>query len=189
MPLAKTAYVDESMRVTHGLYVLAAVIVADHRADHQRAALRALLYHGQLRVHWRDESGRRRSELTATMRSLANTGAIVIARGAQPRRQERARRKCIERLLVELASRGITTGVFERRHPGLDAHDRILIASLRRQHVLPAALQVTWQQPASEPLLWLPDIAAGAASLAETGDDTYWKGLAATFTVERFSLA
>jgi hypothetical protein len=52
-----------------------------------------------------------------------------------------------------------------------------------------AALQVTWQQSTDEPLLWLPDIAAGAASLAETGDDTYWKGLAAAFTVERFGLA
>jgi hypothetical protein len=64
-----------------------------------------------------------------------------------------------------------------------------MIASLCRQHVLPAALQVTWQQPAAEPLLWLPDIAAGAASLAETGDDIYWKDLAPAFAVERFGLA
>jgi hypothetical protein len=177
------------MRVTHGLYVLAAVIVADHFADRHRAALRALLYQGQLRVHWRDESTRRRTELISAMYALANTGAVAIATGTQPRRQERARRKCIERLLAELASRGITTAVFERRHPDLDGRDRTMIASLCRQHALPAALQVTWQQPADEPLLWLADIAAGAASLAETGDDTYWKSLAAAFTVERFSLA
>lgn len=36
MALAKTAYIDESMRMPHGLYVLAAVIVADHHADHHR---------------------------------------------------------------------------------------------------------------------------------------------------------
>lgn len=188
MALAKTAYIDESMRMPHGLYVLAAVIVADHHADHHRAALRAHLYRGQLRLHWRDESNHRRTGLIAAVSALPHTGAIVIATSTQPRRQERARRKCIERLLAELSSRGITTAVFERRHPDLDARDRTMIASLRRQQSLPAGFHATWQPPTAEPLLWLPDIAAGAASLAETGDDTFWSGLAAAFTVERFTL-
>ncbi len=56
MPIAKTAYVDESLRVREGLYVLAAVIVADAEADGHREALRELLYRRQLRLHWRDES-------------------------------------------------------------------------------------------------------------------------------------
>ena len=188
MPLAKTAYIDESLRVSHGLYVLAAVIVADTDADQHRAALRALLLRGQLRLHWRDESSRRRSQLITAMSALRHTGAIVIATDAAPRRQERARRKCIERLLAELASRAITTVVFERRHPDLDARDRTMIAALRHQQALPAAFRATWQQASDEPLLWLPDIAAGAASLAETGDDTYWTNLAAAFSVERFTL-
>jgi hypothetical protein len=188
MPLAKTAYIDESMRMTHGWYVLAAVIVADHHAEDHRAVLRDLLYRGQLRLHWRDESTRRRAQLIAAMAALDHTGAIVIATGTQPRHQERARRKCIERLLAELASRGITTAVFERRHPDLDTRDRAMIASLLRQQAIPAAFRATWQQAADEPLLWLPDVAAGAASLAETGDDTYWQTLAAAFTVERFTL-
>ena len=174
MPLPKTAYIDESMRVSHGLYLLAAVIVADTDADSHRAALRALLLRGQLLLHWRDESTARRSQLITAMSALRHTGAIVIATAAAPRRQERARRKCIERLLAELASRAITTVVFERRHPDLDAHDRTMIAALRHQQTLPAAIRAPGSRP-SEPLLWLPDIAAGAASLAETGDDTYWR--------------
>ena len=44
MPIAKTAYVDESLRVREGPYVLAAVIVADAEADGYREALRELLY-------------------------------------------------------------------------------------------------------------------------------------------------
>ncbi len=168
MPLAKTAYIDESLRVSHGLYVLAAVIVADTDADQHRAALRALLLRGQLRLHWRDESSRCRSQLITAVSALRHTGAIVIATDAAARRQERARRKCIERLLAELASRAITTAVFERRHPDLDARDRTMIAALRHQRALPAAFRATWQQASDEPLLWLPDIAAGAASLAET---------------------
>ena len=105
MPLAKTAYIDESLRVSHGLYVLAAVIVADTDADHHRARSVPCCYRGQIRLHWRDESSRRRTQLITAMSALRHTGAIVIATGTAPRRQERARRKCIERLLAELASR------------------------------------------------------------------------------------
>jgi hypothetical protein len=64
MPIAKTAYVDESLRVDQGLYVLAAVIIADTDADSHRQALRELLYRRQLRLHWRDESSRRGNQLT-----------------------------------------------------------------------------------------------------------------------------
>jgi hypothetical protein len=147
-----------------------------------------LLYRGQLRLHWRDESARRRSELISALCHLRHTGAVVVATGVGPRRQERARRKCIERLLAELATRGIANIVFERRHDELDARDRSLVAALKRQRSLPAAVRASWQAAADEPLLWLPDIAAGAAALAETGDATYWSDLAAAFAVERFLL-
>jgi hypothetical protein len=63
-----------------------------------------------------------------------------------------------------------------------------MIAALHRQQTLPAAFQAAWLPATSEPLLWLPDIAAGAAALAETGDDAYWKLLATAFTVDRFTL-
>lgn len=188
MPIAKTAYVDESLHVREGLYVLAAVIVADTDADGHRHALRALLNRGQIRLHWRDESSKRRDQLITALCALRHTGAVVIAVGLEPRRQERARRKCVERLLAELVSRGIASVVFERRHPDLDARDRALVAALQRQHSLPVAMRVRWQPADDEPLLWLPDIAAGAASLAESGDETYWKELAAAFSVEKFTL-
>lgn len=188
MPIAKTAYVDESLRIREGLYILAAVIVADAGADGHRDALRALLYRGQLRLHWRDESSKRRTQLIRTVSELRHTGSIVIAAGVATGRQERARRKCIERLLAELTSRWIGRVVFERRHPELDARDRAMVIALQRQQSLPAGLRTSWLPAAEEPLLWLPDIAAGAASLAETGDDTYWNELAAAFSVDRFTL-
>jgi ribosomal protein S12 len=109
----------------------------------------------------------------SAVRRLPNTGAVVIATGVAPKRPERARRKCIERLLAELTGRGIASVVFERRHEELDAHDRVLVAALKRQRSLPAAFRAVWQPATDEPLLWLPDIAAGAAALAEIGDATY----------------
>src|ERR1035438_3550852 len=66
-------------------------------------------------------------------------------RWVTPGRQERARRKCIERLLSELASRGIARVVFERRYKDLDAHDRTMITALQRQQSLPAVLRASWE--------------------------------------------
>jgi Flp pilus assembly protein TadB len=168
--------------------VLAAVIVADNDFEHHRQALRALLYRGQRRLHWRDESTRHRNQIIGAVRRLPPTGAVVIATGMAPKRQERARRKRIERLLAELTGRGIASAVFDRRHEELDARDRVLIAALKRQRSLPAAFRASWQPATDEPLLWLPDIAAGAAALAAIGDTTYWNRLAAVFSVERFAL-
>jgi len=45
-----------------------------------------------------------------------------------------------------------------------------------------------WQAATDEPLLWLPDIAAGAAALAAIGDTAHWDDLAAAFSVEIFTL-
>jgi hypothetical protein len=188
MPIAKTAFVDESLRVCDGLYVLAAVIVADDNFEHHRQALRALLYRGQRRLHWRDESTRHRNQIIGAVRRLPHTGAVVIATGMAPKRQERARRKRIECLLAELTGRGIASAVFDRRHEELDARYRALIAALKRQRSLPAAFRASWQPSTDEALLWLPDIAAGAAALAATGDTAYWDALAPAFTVERLIL-
>jgi hypothetical protein len=87
-----------------------------------------------------------------------------------------------------VTSRGIAQVVFERRHAELDARDRTMVAALQRQQSLPASFRAFWYGAIDEPLLWLPDIAAGAASLAEVGDDTYWKDLSIMFSVERFNL-
>ena len=47
MPVARTAYVDESSRVRAGLYLLASVIVAGKQADRHRDALLRLLHRTQ----------------------------------------------------------------------------------------------------------------------------------------------
>ncbi len=188
MQPARTAFADESLRVRDGLYILAAVIVADADADRYRDALRALRQTRQARLHWRDENSKRRSLLAAAVRHMPQAGLVVVASGMTPGRQERARRKCIERILTGLAGRQIPNVVFERRHPELDARDRVLVAALRRQASIPATLAISWQPASAEPLLWLADIAAGTAALAQTGDDTYWKELAAAFTVSTLGL-
>ena len=182
------AYVDESLRLSARLYLMAAVFVDGARADSHRTVLRGLLRKGQRRLHWRDEDDRRRAALIAAVAELRPRGIVVVGREMDPRHQERARRKCIEQLLWGLAARGVPEAVFERRHPELDRKDLQMINVLRIQRVLPTWLRVSWQHPASEPLLWLPDVIAGAASLAEAGQESLWKELKGEVAVERFAL-
>lgn len=134
------------------MYVLAAVIVADAQADEVRAASRELLLGRQRRLHWRDESGRRRGQIAAAVGDMGGAGVVVIASGMGHRQQERARRKCMERLLAELVRRDVARVVFERRREKLDARDRAMVGALRR-HALPTAMGVNWERLEREPLL------------------------------------
>jgi hypothetical protein len=182
------AYVDESLRLSARLYLMAAVLVHNNRAEDHRAVLRGFLRKQQQRLHWRDENDRRRAALIATVADLRPRGVVVVGAGLKPRHQERARRKCIERLLWNLSARGVSEAVFERRHQELDRQDLQMINVLRIQRALPARLRVSWKHPADEALLWLPDIVAGAASLAEVGQETYWKELGLGLSVDRFNI-
>ncbi|MEU5862671.1 hypothetical protein ABZ815_15945 [Nonomuraea sp. NPDC047529] len=168
-----SAYVDESMLLTHGVYLMAAMLVAPHQADHCRTELRALLFRRQPRLHWRDENDKRRMQLIEAVAALRPAGIVVASTGLDAKRQERARRKCMECLLWELGDHHVNDVVFERRGQ-LDRRDHELVAALQGRHAMPSKLVVSWCDPMIEPLLWLPDIVAGAKSLAERGDHRFW---------------
>ncbi|UBU10607.1 hypothetical protein [Nonomuraea gerenzanensis] len=168
------AYVDESMVLARGVYLMAAVLVAPHQADRYRADLRALLLHRQLRLHWHDENDKRRTQLIEAVAEWRPDGILVVGTGMDPARQERARRKCMECLLWELGDHHVADVFFERRDAGLDRRDHELVVKLKGRHAVPPRLRLSWCDPVSEPLLWLADIIAGARCLAERGDDKFW---------------
>ncbi|MFC5814630.1 hypothetical protein [Nonomuraea harbinensis] len=172
-----SAYVDESMRLSHGLYLMAAVLVPPAQADFHRAALRGLLLRRQRRLHWRDENAKRRTLIIETVAGLRPSALVVVGTGLEARRQERARRKCMEHLLWELGRRPVTEIFFESRGPWLDAADRKLIDILRTRHAISPRLRALWVPAVEEPLTWLPDVVAGAASLAASGEAELWEGL------------
>jgi hypothetical protein len=128
------AYVDESLRLSARLYLMAAVFVDGNRAESHRAVLRGLLRRRQRRLHWRDEDDQRRAALIAAVAGLRPRGIVVVGEGMDPRHQERARRKCMERLLWHLNECGIAEAVFERRTRDLDNRDRHMVAMLRGRH-------------------------------------------------------
>jgi hypothetical protein len=90
MPIAKTAFINESWRTQAGLYV----IVVDTDADAHLQALQTVLYRSQLRLHWRDESAKRRSPLARALCRLRYIGAVAITTGMASSQQDRARRGC-----------------------------------------------------------------------------------------------
>lgn len=170
-----TAYVDESVRLEGaGWYVLAAVVVPDGDAARVRDVLRASLRRGQRRHHWYDERPPGRCALANMVASLGLAAVAVAATPVAPDRQERARRRCLTRLLWELAERAVGDVVVESRRHHKDLEDRRMIQYLQRSGWLRADLRYRFAEPYDEPLLWLPDIVAGAAARALSDrDQTY----------------
>lgn len=178
-----SAYVDESMLFARGVYLMAAVLVAPHQADRYRDELRALLMRSQLRLHWRDENDKRRNLIIERVAALRPSGVLIVGTGLDPKRQERARRRCMECLFWELGDHHVSDVVFERRHTELDRRDHEMVAVLQGRNAMPPRLIVSWCDPEVEPLLWLPDIIAGARSLAERGDHRFWDQVEADMLV------
>jgi hypothetical protein len=181
------AYVDESLRIPEGLYVMAAAVVDVEQAETHRDALRALLLRRQPRIHWRDEQAARRERLAAAVGELELRRLVVVGTRLRPARQVRARRKCLERLLWRLADQRVNRVICEGRGPAGNRQDRQMIDALRTQGVIPKQLRVGWGDPYAEPLLWIGDIVAGAVTLAEAGNERYRK-LLGEVTIDRFAL-
>lgn len=156
------AWVDESIYVGPpvGYYVLAAA-VATLPCEEIRDDLRRLLLKNQRRLHWRDESARRQRRIADAVGSADVTAIVVVGAPLSPRRQERARRLCMERLLHELERLAVTQVWLEQRTSSLNARDMQMVIALRRSRTISAGLRVDFAQPVQEPMLWLPDAVAG----------------------------
>jgi len=105
-PLVLHAWVDESIRVAgpgEGLYVLAAA-VTHVRCEAIRGDLRQLLLKGQRRLHWRDEGSSRRRKISERIAGLDIAAVVVVGTPVARKKQGRARRICLERLLHSSAS-------------------------------------------------------------------------------------
>lgn len=161
------AWVDESMHtrggvLTDGIYILAAAVADPETCDPIRDELRRLLPGRARRLHWRDENARRRRVIAGAVASLDVAQTVVIGAPLDQHRQERARRLCMEKLLHELAALGVSHAWVERREASLNRRDRQMVNVLRARHAIPATLTVDFIHPEGEPMLWLPDVAAGA---------------------------
>ena len=166
------AYIDESYDLAKGYYVLCATLVDGTETERIREQTRCLSI-GSGKIHWHSEGPGRRRLLTDAVTAMDIAHIAVIGRAA--RREERARRKCLEVLLPELDRCEVSSAVLESRQRRKDKLDHALVGACRSKRLISQRLQVLFSPGAAEPLLWLPDIVGGAIHLAETGYSEYVK--------------
>lgn len=164
------AWVDESMHVMAGLYLLAAVVCDPAGCKPVRESMRSLLDVDQPRLHWGTESPERREAIVDQVAQIDMAAVVVIGTPMLKSKQERARAICMESLTVALAGMGVSRVWLEERTPSLNDRDARLVDSIRGKQLIPPQMRINVQKPTQEPMLWLPDIVAGAVGAARVRD-------------------
>jgi hypothetical protein len=168
------AYVDESMRGSAGgLYLVAAAVIVDAELDFARRQALGVLLPRQHRFHWRNESEPQRDLMLKAIASLEYR-ALVYACHPAPRRQERARALCLEKMLWDFRDEGVDMVVFESREAHNDKKDAKNIAHAQRAGRAPDDFRYSFMRPQGEPLLWIADAIAGASSAHVAGEELHY---------------
>ncbi|TCN39729.1 hypothetical protein EV644_103187 [Kribbella orskensis] len=155
--MASHAYVDESSRSG---YLLCAVVILPADVTAIRRTLRTLCKPGQRRVHMKHESdGRRREILSAVSQLDAQT--LVYRAVLNGRSERRAQDECFRTMVPDLLEK-FAVGRMVVESCDQDHQDNQVIREVLSDR--PAGHRLTYlhSAPASEPLLWLPDIMAWA---------------------------
>lgn len=165
------AWVDESIHLDHGsgLYVLVAAVGDAGGCDGVRDELRSLVRKPRRRLHWGAEEPADKLKIAAAVGGFDVLNVVVVGSPVDPRKQERARRKCTERLFHRLHELGVTHVFMETRTESLNTRDIRMIAAMRGAQTIPAGLRVDFERPLDEPMLWVPDAVAGAVGAAMKG--------------------
>lgn len=155
--------------------VCAAIIDTEH-LDAVRDALVQLRLPGQIKLHWTDESSKRRQRIIDTVCALDSMQAIITHRSEPSRKTERYRRKCLEQLYFELSEMGVQNITLESRQVAQNRRDVAHIVALQGQGQHPE-LRLRHKRGGDDPLLWIPDTVLGALNSAHLGQSHYWESL------------
>jgi hypothetical protein len=165
------AYVDESEPgggLDHTTYLLAAVLLTHGALDDARRDVEAARPPRMRKLHWYEALSTQRVSWLELLRHAVEV--LVIRYDGLPARPERRRRRCLERLVHELETRGITELVLESRGPHLDRSDRRMFDAFRTRG-LGRALRHEHLRGTDEPLLALADLVCGAHAAGATDID------------------
>jgi len=184
------AFIDESesdRSTDPDTYVLAAALLDPTRIDEVRDAMRALLLRGQRKLHWRDESDKRRLQIIEAVVAAQVEHLVVVRAGRTRERSERRRRLCLEALCFELERLGVRQATLESRGRADDRRDRVMLDTLRARKTVGGQLRMQHLPGPGEPLLWLPDAVCGAVTRARVGDVVYRDMVESQITVVSIS--
>jgi hypothetical protein len=144
-----------------GTYLLVASVVEEGDRQAVSDALRAARLPGQRKVHWHDEQATRRLDLLERI-GLLPVRHVVVRTVDRHAGSERRRRICLTALLLRLAAMDVADVCFEARQRTQDKRDRQLLDALRRGRLVSSSLRMRHVPGPVEPVLWVPDIVAGA---------------------------
>jgi hypothetical protein len=153
------AFVDESVRGQR--YLLGCVLIEARSLAATRQAMDDLR-HARRRIHFHNESAKRRREILGVLVELPLTAVVHVSRIGHGRREFEARATCLAALVRRLQSMGVARLVIESRDD-----DRDDVAVIQRERVPEPRLVFEHRVPLDEPMLWVADAvtwAAGAGS-------------------------
>jgi hypothetical protein len=179
------ALIDESFRVVQGgHYLLAAALIRADEIDETRAAIRAAIPSTLAHFRWAKENEDLRAKMLSTVDSLDLRSLVVVTTPVVPRRQERARALCIERMVWELRTRDKRMHLLFESRGNQDVADRRVLAGLQRRQVMPEEWTYGFGTKA-DPALWIPD-AVGGVVMARRCEraDTFADALGALTVIE-----
>ena len=172
-----TAYGDESTRMVGNppFYMLGASMLAAESVPELESIYKSLPG-GPRKLHWRDMSRRRQRDSLGALSEIERVDVVVIASPLIGRKQERARRKCLQVLLPALEARGVEHLVLESRRAESDRRDLDYVEYAKGSHFVDS-IRVEHKFGADEPRLWVADLVLGAMGdyLTRTGDWEYWE--------------
>lgn len=176
--MAAHAFVDESSR---GGYLLCAAVLPPADLTAARRTLRSLCKPGQRRIHMKHESDARRRVILSTVAELGMTTRIYRA-ALSTRSERRARDDCFRSMVPHLVDQlGVSRMVVESCDQ--DHRDNQVIREMVAKSGAEDRFVYLHSAPASEPLLWLPDVVAWAVGRGGDWKRRYGVGAVQVFDV------
>ena len=163
--MTRRAFVDESYARLTSHYLMAAVVLDESASQTVADLARGLRRRASGEFHWRHELDPSRRTMLDLIALVSDAQVVVVSKPVPARRQERARARCTESLLAQLhvLSPPVRDVVFESRGHVLDQRDAHRVEGTRTQGRADPDLRYAFDTKA-QPLLWIADAVAGAAT-------------------------
>lgn len=118
---------------------------------------------GMRKLHWYDMETKEKARSLEIISQIPHWSAVAVC-APMPLgpRQERARRKCMERLLPHLEERGVEQLTLEGRWKQEDQADIDMVYALKNRRIIKDLRIEHVESDADEPRLWVPDQILGA---------------------------
>ena len=159
---AKVAWGDESVRMLarEPMYLMAACVLEKGSSSVVNKLIKLKPSHAS-KIHWREMSIKAQKDSLALIADLAHSTTIVVGAPLNGKKQERARRKCLELLLSSLEAEGVATLILESRGDIADKRDIDFLLFLRRTGLI-TKIDLKHALGKDEDCLCIPDQILGA---------------------------